>query len=119
MRPGVVTAEVAEVTDHRVDLRGGQGVAEGRHAAIEAADAAALVHHGVPVHVRFGGREGAVGEVRQGRVEADRGSRRPLAVRAMAGHTRGTIDRLACRGIRQPQVVAQARLPLRRGRTRP
>jgi hypothetical protein len=37
----------------------------------------------------------------------------------MAGHTRGTIDRLACRGIRQPQVVAQARLPLRRGRTRP
>ena len=72
-----------------------QRVAERRHVAIEAADRAAFVHDGLPVGIGFAGRERAVGEIGQRRVEADGRDRRALAIRTVAGHAGGAVDVLA------------------------
>ena len=61
----------------------------------EAAGRAAVVNRRAPLAVRLLGRERAVGEIRQARVEADGGRGCALAVDAVARHAGGLVDVLA------------------------
>src|SRR6185503_14011174 len=94
-RPPLVDAEAPDVADDGGDLVQGQGVTERRHAPRQTAYPSALVDHGHPVNVRFGGRKGTIGEVRQWRVEADARSRRASSVRTVTGDACRLINVLA------------------------
>ena len=94
-RPRTVRTELTNVADGRDDLFHRQRIAEGRHAARQPANPAALVHDGDPVGIRFRRRERTVREVRERGFEADRRTRRTPPVRAVAGDAGGAVDVLA------------------------
>jgi hypothetical protein len=85
------------VSDRERDLHGRQRVAERRHVPIEAANRSAFMHHRLPVGIGLGGREPAVGEIRQRDGESHRRSRHSRAIDAVTGHARRLIDLRAVR----------------------
>src|SRR6185503_1513836 len=94
-RPCRVVAERPEMLNHGLDVGRRQGVAEGRHMAIEPADRPAFVNHGKPVAKRLRRRKRTVGEVRQIEVEADDAAGRAATVEPVTGGARELVDVLA------------------------
>lgn len=91
-RPRGVRAESADVGDEGLDLVVVERVTEGGHLPRERADRPAGVDDGLPVHVRLRGREAALCEVGERRVEADLLAREAPAIGPVAGRARRVVE---------------------------
>ena len=78
-------AERSHMADRQRDLVRRERIAERRHVAVEAAHRSTFMDDAEPVHVGFGCRKRAVGEIGQRGVESDDRFGRPRAVGTMAG----------------------------------
>ena len=95
VRPAALGAEAADVIDDLSDLLVGQLITEGRHHRIECANRAALMDDRIPIEVRLGRGQAAVGEIGRVGFESADGDRLPATVGSVARRARGFIQLLS------------------------